>query len=72
MAQTDANAIEVIAPNFKRRLSGVTSTIVRLVPLQRQQIAIATAGSGLPGDMPHLTVPQLILMRRKGPAGARV
>lgn len=72
MAQVDAKKIEVIAPNFKRRLSGVTSTIVRLVPLQRQQIAIATAGSGLPGDMPHLSVSQLILMNRNGPAGARV
>ncbi|KIC39517.1 glycosyltransferase family 4 protein [Leisingera sp. ANG-M7] len=72
MALVDANEIEVIAPNFKRRLSGVTSTIVRLVPLQRQQIAIATAGSGLPGDMPHLSAAQLILMNRNGPAGARV
>ncbi len=72
MAQVDANEIEVIAPNFKRRLSGVTSTIVRLVPLQRQQIAIATAGSGLPRDMPHLSAAQLILMRRNGPAGSRV
>ncbi|WP_424976950.1 glycosyltransferase family 4 protein [Leisingera sp. S232] len=72
MAKADANKIEVIAPNFKRRLSGVTSTIVRLVPLQQQQIAIATAGSGLPDDMPHLTTAQLILMRRNGPTGARV
>ncbi|MEX0303063.1 MAG: glycosyltransferase family 4 protein [Leisingera sp.] len=72
MAKVDANTIEVIAPNFKRRLSGVTSTIVRLVPLQRQQIAIATAGSGLPGDMPHLPVSQLLFMRRNGPSGARV
>lgn len=72
MARTDANAIEVIAPNFKRRLSGVTSTIVRLVPLQRQHIAIATAGSGLPEDLPHLSLAQLIFMRRNGPTGARV
>ncbi|KIC18676.1 glycosyltransferase family 4 protein [Leisingera sp. ANG-Vp] len=72
MAKVDAGTIEVIAPNFKRRLSGVTSTIVRLVPLQRQQIAIATAGSGLPGDMPHLSAAQLISMPRSGPAGVRV
>ena len=72
MAKVDAGTIEVIAPNFKRRLSGVTSTIVRLVPLQRQQIAIATAGSGLPGDMPHLSAAQLISMPRNGPAGVRV
>ncbi|WP_323777127.1 glycosyltransferase family 4 protein [Leisingera sp.] len=72
MAQIDANTIEVIAPNFKRRLSGVTSTIVRLVPLQRRQIAIATAGAGLPAEMPHLSAGQLIFMNRNGPAGARV
>ncbi|KIC10117.1 glycosyl transferase family 1 [Leisingera sp. ANG-M1] len=72
MAKVDANTIEVVAPNFKRRLSGVTSTIVRLVPLQRKQIAIATAGSGLPGDMPHLSASQLIVMNRNGPAGVRV
>ncbi|MGR3758761.1 glycosyltransferase family 4 protein [Roseobacteraceae bacterium NS-SX3] len=72
MAEVDANAVEVIAPNFKRRLSGVTSTIVRLVPLQRKQIAIATAGSGLPAELPHLSAAQLLFMRRNGPAGARV
>jgi glycosyltransferase involved in cell wall biosynthesis len=36
----------VIAPNFKRRLSGVTSTIIQLVPEQRRQgIAVATLGA---------------------------
>lgn len=64
MAQVDPNEIEVIAPNFKRRLSGVTSTIVRLVPLQAHSIGIATAGSGLPEDMPHLSHGQLITMSR--------
>ncbi|UWQ36082.1 glycosyltransferase family 4 protein [Leisingera aquaemixtae] len=72
MAEVDARTVEVIAPNFKRRLSGVTSTIVRLVPLQRRHIAIATAGSGLPADMPHLSAAQLVFMSRNGPAGARV
>lgn len=72
MAKADAKTTEVIAPNFKKRLSGVTSTIVRLVPLQREKIAIATAGSGLPGGMPHLSAAQLIFMPRNGPSGARV
>ena len=44
----------VIAPNFKRRLSGVTSTIVQLVPLQARTIAIATLGPGLPDTLPKL------------------
>ena len=37
----DLTQIDVIAPNFKRRLSGVTSTVVRLVPLQATDIAIS-------------------------------
>lgn len=28
---------EIIAPHFKKRLSGVTSTVVQLIPLQRKQ-----------------------------------
>ena len=46
--------ILVIAPNFKRRLSGVTSTIVQLVPLQARTLPIATLGPGLPDHLPKL------------------
>ncbi|UXN07027.1 glycosyltransferase family 4 protein [Bartonella sp. HY761] len=47
---------EVIAPNFKKRLSGVTSTIVQLIPLQRKSgIRISTLGPGLPEDLPSLS-----------------
>lgn len=46
--------VEVIAPNFKRRLSGVTSTIVALVPLQAETLGIATLGPGLPNAFPKL------------------
>ncbi|WP_273757959.1 glycosyltransferase family 4 protein [Bartonella sp. AU55XJBT] len=46
---------EIIAPHFKRRLSGVTSTIIQLIPLQRQQgMRIATLGFGLPKKLPAL------------------
>lgn len=46
--------VKVIAPNLKRRLSGVTATIARLVPLQARKIAIVATGPGLPGDIPHI------------------
>ncbi|QKV18813.1 glycosyltransferase family 4 protein [Oricola thermophila] len=40
---------DIIAPNFKRRLSGVTSTIVQLIPAQRAAgLDIAALGPGLP------------------------
>jgi mannosyltransferase len=52
---TDIDSVEVIAPNFKRRLSGVTSTIVQLVPAQRALgCGVVALGPGLPGDMPHI------------------
>ena len=44
--------IEVVAPNLKFRLSGVTSTIIQLVPLQARTIGIATIGPGLPDSLP--------------------
>ena len=57
---SDLRDIEIIAPNFKRRLSGVTSTIVQLVP---KQVAlgtrIATLGPGLPPHLPKLGWRQL-------------
>ncbi|WP_460897966.1 glycosyltransferase family 4 protein [Phyllobacterium sp. K27] len=49
------NEVEVIAPNLKRKLSGVTSTIVQLVPLQRANgLGIVTIGPGLPPTLPHI------------------
>ncbi len=63
--RVDIGAVEVIAPNFKRRLSGVTSTIVQLVPLQMRSLGIATLGPGLPDTLPRLKFWQLPgLLRR--------
>lgn len=44
----------VIAPNLKRSLSGVTATVVRLIPVQARMIAIRATGPGLPPEVPHL------------------
>ncbi|NKC02536.1 hypothetical protein HED55_01295 [Ochrobactrum haematophilum] len=53
--QVPVQSVEVVAPNFKQRLSGVTSTIVQLIPLQRAKgLNIATMGPGLPDSLPHL------------------
>ncbi|CAM3200785.1 glycosyltransferase family 4 protein [Paracoccus nototheniae] len=46
----------VVAPNLKRRLSGVTATVVRLIPVQATMIDIAATGPGLPPDIPHITL----------------
>ncbi|WP_304616117.1 glycosyltransferase family 4 protein [Paracoccus sp. (in: a-proteobacteria)] len=44
----------IVAPNLKRRLSGVTATVVRLIPVQARMIAIAATGPGLPPELPHI------------------
>ncbi len=65
--------IEVIVPNFKRRLSGVTSTIIQLVPLQAKTLGIATLGPGLPDHLPKMRWWQIpALWRRPGSGKPRI
>jgi mannosyltransferase len=52
--------IEVVAPSFKRRYSGITSTIVRLVPLQAETVRIVCTGPNLPGGLPQITTWNLL------------
>jgi mannosyltransferase len=67
----DISEIEVIAPHFKQRLSGVTSTVIQLIPKQIEAgVKIATIGPGLPDDLPKLRYRDL-LQCWKRPASGR-
>lgn len=68
----DPGQLDVLVPNFKKRLSGVTATIVRLVPLQAQEMALAAVSPDLPDHVPQIRLGQLLTMPRSGPHGARV
>jgi len=59
--------IEVIAPNFNRRLSGVTSTILQLVPLQAEKVKIVGIGPNLPRNLPQISTLQLLRMAFRQP-----
>lgn len=72
MSQVNVKDVAVIAPNFKKRLSGVTATVVRLVPLQAHDIPIAAAGPVLPTHVPQIPLRALLTMSRSGPGGPRV
>ena len=61
---TKPDQIEVVAPNLKRRLSGVTATVVRLIPVQARMFGIVTTGPGLPEDLPHITLPRAATLPR--------
>ena len=67
----DMSRIEVVAPNFKRRLSGVTSTIVQLVPVQARTLGIVTLGPGLPDGLPKMRWWQLPALFRPPASGRR-
>jgi mannosyltransferase len=57
--------IEVVAPNFKRRLSGVTATIQRLVPLQARSLGIVALGPGLGQRVPRISLSMLARLRSR-------
>ena len=64
---------DVVAPNFNRRLSGVTSTIVRLVPVQRQLgLNIVSFGVGLPDETPKVSRSQIVGLKRPGTKPFRI
>ncbi len=57
--------IEVIAPNLKHSLSGVTTTVVRLLPIQAEMIGIRATGPGLPAEIPHIRLWKVPFLSRK-------
>ena len=63
----DPAGVDVVAPNLKRRLSGVTATVVRLVPVQARSMGIAVAGPGLPDELPRLSWAQVACLPRDRP-----
>jgi mannosyltransferase len=71
--RVDMARVRVIVPNFKRRLSGVTSTIIQLVPLQAKMIGLATLGPGLADHLPKMRWWQVLaLLRRPEGGGVRI
>jgi len=59
---------EIIAPNFKKRLSGVTLSIIQLIPKQREmgvKIATLSPKGGLPDHLPALSWGSLLGLWRK-------
>lgn len=57
-----ADQIAVVCPNLKRRLSGVTATVVRLVPIQNRCFGVWASGFGLPPEVPQIPLRRAIAL----------
>ncbi|TCK28822.1 mannosyltransferase [Ancylobacter aquaticus] len=58
-AAIDPARLEVVATNFKRRLSGVTSTLERVLPFQARTLGIAAFGPGLTDSIARIGAAEL-------------
>ncbi|WP_170376407.1 glycosyltransferase family 4 protein [Ruegeria atlantica] len=59
--------IEVLAPNLKHSLSGVTTTVIRLLPIQAKMINIRATGPGLPDNIPHIPLWKTLFLPNREP-----
>lgn len=58
--QVDIRQIDVIAPNLHRRYSGVTSTVMALLPHQAKVARIAAVGAHIPDSVPKVRMRDVI------------
>jgi mannosyltransferase len=65
--RSDPRSVLVLAPNMNRRFSGVTATIIAVVPHLARRIGIRAVGKGLPAHVPSITWPELFRHYRRGP-----
>ncbi len=65
----DLRSLWVVAPNLHRKYSGVTSTIIALVPQQAKTLPIASVGFGLPSNVPRISFWQILRHGWSKPVG---
>lgn len=69
MTKADIRQVAVVAPNLHYRYSGVTASIVAIVPEQAKTLAIASVGPHLPEHVPRVPFRQLLTRGWSRPPG---
>ncbi len=67
VAKFSEKKADVIAPNFNRRFSGVTASILSIVPALQNYYAVRALGNNLPRTIPTLSFREFFRDYRKGP-----
>ncbi len=62
-------SVAVVAPSLHWRYSGVTSTIIALIPRQAREAPIAALGPNLPAQVPRVRLGDVLLRGWSPPAG---
>ena len=71
MTAADLRRTAAVAPNLHYRYSGVSASIVAIVPEQAKSIPIASVGPHLPDHVPQIGVMQLLTRGWSAPPGGR-
>lgn len=71
MPRVDFAEVEVVAANLNRRYSGVTSTVIALLPAQARSLSIAGLGPNLPHHLPTVRWRDVLTGGWRPPKGAR-
>lgn len=71
MTVADLRQIAVVAPNLHYRYSGVTASIVAIVPEQARTLPIASVGPHLPDHVPRIPFRQILTRGWSRPPGGR-
>ena len=71
MTAADLRQIAAVAPNLHYRYSGVTASIVAIVPEQAKTLAIASVGPHLPAQVPRIAFRQILTRGWSRPPGGR-
>jgi len=61
----DYSKIQVILPNLNKRFSGITSTVLQLIPYQKEAVGLVCVGYPLSDEIPHLGWWKLIRLTRR-------
>lgn len=71
MTAADLRQIAAVAPNLHYRYSGVTASIIAIVPEQAKTLAIASVGPHLPAHVPRIAFRQILTRGWSRPPGGR-
>ncbi len=61
------DAVRILAPRFSKRFSGITTSMIAVVPEQAKRLPIVACDPSLPARVPQVSTWELLRLARRGP-----